>query len=90
MAGLAVSGIARDGGNELTLGETTSADDGGYELSYRTPPTGSGLVVRAVEATGHVLGESAPRFAFGRRRGRRLRRVAATARPTPCGWLTLI
>jgi hypothetical protein len=60
--GIAVRAIARDGGNELTLGETTTGDDGAYELAYRVMPMGSGLVVRAVEATGHVLGESPPRF----------------------------
>src|SRR5262249_19929557 len=62
--GAAVRGIARDGGHELTVGETTTTADGAYSLSYRPLPTGSGLVVRALDATGHVLGESTPRFAL--------------------------
>ena len=62
--GVAVRGIARDSGHELTVGETTTAADGGYSLSYRPLPTGSSLVVRALDATGHVLGESIPRFAL--------------------------
>ena len=62
-AGVAVRGIARESGHESTLGEGVTADDGSYELAHEPLPRGTALAVRAIHPSGHVLGESTPRFA---------------------------
>ncbi len=64
-AGVTVRVIARDGGHEQVVGEATTSPDGAVALAVDRSPAGSVLALRAVDDSGHVLGESAPRLGFG-------------------------